>query len=96
MKYIKRFWIDGQAQDLIEYTFILAFVALASAGLFMSAGISTSGIWAQANSALQASAAAPPSSGGGCTAPSYSTSFPGDSPKACFNPVTESYGPAGK
>jgi Flp pilus assembly pilin Flp len=34
----------------VEYTLLLAFVALASAALFMSAGGSISGIWSIANS----------------------------------------------
>jgi len=32
------FWHDDQAQDLIEYTLLMAFVALASAALFLGAG----------------------------------------------------------
>ena len=43
---------DEQGQDLIEYTLLLAFVALASAALFISAGGSISGIWSVANSRL--------------------------------------------
>lgn len=41
----KRFLQDESGQDLIEYTLLLAFVALASASLFLSAGNSISGIW---------------------------------------------------
>jgi len=37
---------------LIEYTLLLAFVCLASAALFISAGGSVSGIWTSANSDL--------------------------------------------
>jgi hypothetical protein len=33
----RRFWSDDRGQDLIEYTLMLAFVALASAALFSSA-----------------------------------------------------------
>ena len=43
---------DEQGQDLIEYTLLLAFVCLASAALFISAGGSVSGIWTNANSRL--------------------------------------------
>jgi Flp pilus assembly pilin Flp len=51
---------DEQGQDLIEYTLLLAFVALASAALFTSAGSSVNGIWGAAstnlsNAATQAS-----------------------------------------
>ena len=51
---IVRFLQDEQGQDLIEYTLLLAFVCLASAALFISAGGSVSGIWTSANSNLSA------------------------------------------
>jgi Flp pilus assembly pilin Flp len=41
-------------QDLIEYTLLMAFVALASAALFIGAGGSISGIWTTTNSQLSA------------------------------------------
>jgi Flp pilus assembly pilin Flp len=43
---------DEQGQDLIEYTLLLAFVALSSAALFIGSGESISGIWNVANSQL--------------------------------------------
>ncbi|MDQ1473650.1 MAG: hypothetical protein QOJ99_5130 [Bryobacterales bacterium] len=43
---------DEQGQDLIEYTLLIAFVALASAALFIGAGSSISGIWGSTNSTL--------------------------------------------
>ena len=45
---------DESGQDLIEYTLLLAFVALASAGLFLGAGGNIAGIWSVSNSQLQA------------------------------------------
>ena len=48
---------DDQGQDLIEYTLLLAFVALASAALFISAGGSVNTIWSVANSQLSVAAA---------------------------------------
>ena len=48
----RRFIKDEQGQDLIEYTLLLAFVFLASAALFISAGGSVSGIWTATNSQL--------------------------------------------
>lgn len=45
---------DEQGQDLIEYTLLLAFVCLASAALFISAGGSVAGIWTTANTRLTA------------------------------------------
>ena len=53
----KRFLNDEQGQDLIEYTLLLAFVALASAALFTSAGSSVNGIWSAANHQLSNAAA---------------------------------------
>ena len=38
MTYLQKFWQEDQGQDLIEYTLLLAFVALASAALFSGAG----------------------------------------------------------
>jgi Flp pilus assembly pilin Flp len=46
------FMRDEQGQDLVEYSLLLAFVCLASAGLFISAGQSLLGIWGSANSKL--------------------------------------------
>jgi Flp pilus assembly pilin Flp len=43
---------DDRGQDLIEYTLLLAFVALASAAIFIGAGTSVSSIWNIANSRL--------------------------------------------
>ena len=44
MTFLRNFWNDEQGQDLIEYTLLLAFVALASAALFIGAGGSVSKI----------------------------------------------------
>ena len=55
---LKRFLKDEQGQDLIEYTLLVAFVALASASLFVSAGGSISGIWVNASTQLSAANAA--------------------------------------
>jgi Flp pilus assembly pilin Flp len=49
---MRNFLRDEQGQDLIEYTLLLAFVALASAALFIGAGGSVKGIWSTANSKL--------------------------------------------
>jgi Flp pilus assembly pilin Flp len=58
MKIIKAFLIDENGQDLVEYTLLLAFVCLASAALFISAGGSIGSIWSSANSSLANAAAA--------------------------------------
>jgi Flp pilus assembly pilin Flp len=51
---VRNFWRDDQGQDLIEYTLLMAFVALASATLFIGAGGSISGIWTTTNTQLAA------------------------------------------
>ena len=45
-------WKDEQGQDLIEYTLLIAFVALASAALFLGAGGSIKTIWNATNTQL--------------------------------------------
>ena len=50
----KNFIQDETGQDLIEYTLLLAFVALGSASLFIGAGKSVKGIWSVTNSQLAA------------------------------------------
>ena len=53
---MKRLWQDEQGQDLIEYTLLMAFVALASAALFISSGASISSIWSTTNTELSTAA----------------------------------------
>jgi Flp pilus assembly pilin Flp len=55
---MKQFWQDEQGQDLIEYTLLMAFVALASAALFISSGASINSIWSDSNSELSTAASA--------------------------------------
>ena len=52
LSFLKKFGQDESGQDLIEYTLLLAFVALASASLFVSAGGSVSQIWGSASTQL--------------------------------------------
>jgi Flp pilus assembly pilin Flp len=54
MNSLRNFWNDDQGQDLIEYSLLMAFVALASAALFLTVGDSVKGIWSAANSQLTA------------------------------------------
>jgi Flp pilus assembly pilin Flp len=53
-QFVLKFLFDENGQDLIEYSLLMAFVAMASAGLFLSAGASISGIWTTTNSQLTA------------------------------------------
>jgi Flp pilus assembly pilin Flp len=57
MTFLRNFWNDEQGQDLIEYTLLMAFVALASAALFIGAGKSISTIWTSTNTQLSNAAA---------------------------------------
>ena len=52
MNLLQRFLKDEQGQDLIEYTLLIAFIALASASIFVSAGGSISSIWGSASTQL--------------------------------------------
>jgi Flp pilus assembly pilin Flp len=56
--FLRNLWNDDQGQDLIEYTLLMAFVALASAALFISSGSSVSKIWSSTNTQLSAAASA--------------------------------------
>ena len=52
MTFSRNFWNDEQGQDLIEYTLLMAFVALGSAALFLGAGGHIKTIWTVANTQL--------------------------------------------
>lgn len=54
---LKNFVREEEGQDLIEYTLLLAFVALASAALFIGAGQSINTIWKVTNNILSNAAA---------------------------------------
>ncbi len=55
---LKQLRDEEEGQDLIEYTLLLAFVALASAALFIQAGTSVCQIWSQTNLILSNAASA--------------------------------------
>jgi len=54
----RKFIHDEQGQDLVEYTLLLAFVALASAALFINAGTSIKTVWSQGSTTLASAASA--------------------------------------
>jgi Flp pilus assembly pilin Flp len=54
MSFLRNLWRNKQGQDLIEYTLLMAFVALASAALFIGAGGSVKSIWTSTNNKLTA------------------------------------------
>jgi Flp pilus assembly pilin Flp len=53
---IRGFWQDESGQDLIEYTLLMAFVALSSAALFSNTGSSVSKVWSTTNITLSTAA----------------------------------------
>jgi Flp pilus assembly pilin Flp len=61
----QEFLREEGGQDLIEYTLLMAFVALASAALFVGAGGSIQGIWTQTSTQLSSASAAAGGGGGG-------------------------------
>ncbi|MGA2741404.1 MAG: hypothetical protein ABSG65_28705 [Bryobacteraceae bacterium] len=60
----KIFLSEDAGQDLVEYTLLMAFVALASAGLFLSSGANVEQVWSSANSFLTAATTSPDASNG--------------------------------
>ena len=52
-KFCLSLWRADSGQDLIEYTLLLAFVALVAAALIVGAGNSVSGLWSIANTRLE-------------------------------------------
>jgi len=65
--WFKRFLSRETGQDLVEYTLLIALVALTSTGLFMGAGTSASSVWSSANSVLAlggSPSSTPPDTGG--------------------------------
>jgi len=53
---LRRLLRGEQGQDLVEYTLMVAFVAMTSAAIFFSAGGSVSVMWVSANSTLSGAA----------------------------------------
>ena len=49
---------DEQGQDLIEYTLLMAFIALASAAIFTQVGSSVNSIWKSGKNVLSNAAVA--------------------------------------
>jgi len=77
---IEKFIRDRLAQDLIEYTLLLAFVALGVIGLFSQTGNTLSGLWTSANSTIAWGTVSSSAigSGGGAGAPANGGGGSGD------------------
>lgn len=54
---LKAFWQEEEGQDLVEYSLLLAFIALAAVALLQSAGTSIKTMWTNINSTLSNAAA---------------------------------------
>ena len=52
MTFPRGFWKEDRGQDLIEYSLLVAFVALAATGLFLSARGSIAGVWTNSSAQL--------------------------------------------
>lgn len=53
---LKAFWQEEGGQDLVEYSLLLAFIALAAIALLSSAGGSVKNIWTAVNTQLTSAA----------------------------------------
>ena len=56
MKAMRRFLRGESGQDLVEYTLLVAFVAVGSAAIFMDVGTSTKPIWSSVSAELSSAA----------------------------------------
>jgi Flp pilus assembly pilin Flp len=52
MDILKQLIVEEDGQDLIEYTLLLAYVAMLSSALFVPAGKNVKGAWTSANNTL--------------------------------------------
>jgi Flp pilus assembly pilin Flp len=55
---VKCFWRDESGQDLIEYSLLLAFIALAAVGIISGVGDTTTKLWSTLNVDLLSAKAA--------------------------------------
>jgi Flp pilus assembly pilin Flp len=68
---IVRFFHEDHAQDLVEYSLLIAFVAMAAAGVLSQVGVGVQGPWSSAKTTLAAAngtpsaITSPPAGGGG-------------------------------
>jgi Flp pilus assembly pilin Flp len=60
---------EDDGQDLIEYTLLIAFLALASVGIFMQVGTSGAAVWSGANTTIEGAATTASGTSANTTAP---------------------------
>ena len=56
MRSLKSFLRDEEGQDMVEYTLLLAFVALAAGAAYVTIGNQISGIWSKAQKDITSAA----------------------------------------
>jgi Flp pilus assembly pilin Flp len=56
MDCVQRFWLDESGQDLIEYSLLLVFIALATIVVLRQTGAATTPIWSATNSTIAVAA----------------------------------------
>ena len=64
LQHLAKFFRERLGQDLIEYTLLLAFIALGAIGLLSQTGSSISGLWTSANSTIARGTGSAPRAGG--------------------------------
>ncbi len=55
---LQAFWTGEEGQDMVEYSLLLAFIALAAVGLLSGIKTQISGLWSTINSTLASTNAA--------------------------------------
>jgi Flp pilus assembly pilin Flp len=58
LKELRRFWGNEEGQDLVEYTFLVALVALSTVSFLMTQGTAVSTVWVSGNSLVHNAAVA--------------------------------------
>ena len=53
---VKAFWTGEDGQDMVEYSLLLAFIALAAVGLLSGIKVQISSLWSSINSTLASTA----------------------------------------
>ncbi len=54
--YVTEFWQNESGQDLVEYSLLLAFIALTAVALLSSVGNSVKNVWTNVNTKLTSAA----------------------------------------
>ncbi len=52
INFFKSLWREEEGQDLVEYSLLLAFIALAAVGVLTSVSTEVNGLWKTVNNSL--------------------------------------------